>query len=210
MNYYNEFDPKSAAWLRELRASNQAHQANTSFYQSMRDTLGTIPKPFQAICSSLRFSIDHCARILACWLRPKPEFLHNFRKLLEHSDCFFGISTDLILEVVSPLSFGDRRIAFLDSSCAIPARFLQLSPFGIHRNMSTFGFDLDGLETSYHKIGKHVRLLDSVCSPISISRRIFENRTLHQHGGTHVVFRTLCTFLKLPCADYGAIPQIFK
>ena len=209
MNYYNEFDPKSAAWLREL-ISNPIPPVNISSYQAARGTSGKAPKPFPATCNFSYSSIGRYARFRACGQRPKLESLRSSRTNLGQMGYAFGIVSSLNLEAASLLFAGDKLTPFRGFSCATLARTSLPWPSYRHPSMSTFDFDLVVSEKSYRNCGTYARLLDSGDLPISTLLRILENKTRRLFSRTDGAFRIACTVFRLAYGNYKPIAFICK
>jgi hypothetical protein len=174
MNYYNEHDPKAAAWLRELKSSILILNMNNAFYQATHGMLGKAPKLFPAIYNLLRCDAAHFFRVLAYELNPIRDALRRTRISLALSDCASESESGLSLEVVLILSFAGKLILDLDFSNATHELFLQRELFGIHLSMSISGSVPDQSENFYRTLCKH-DWLSSVGANPYISNHIREN-----------------------------------
>lgn len=161
MNFYNENDPKAAAWLRELIKRDliapgvvdersiipaiQAHLAGTSFDQGGRGMSGRAPRPFPATSNFQRYATAHSFRAPACGQDPKPEPRRKTRRPLGPLGYSFESGPSSNQASASLLSSGDKSTRARDSAFSI--RELSLRPWrvGSRLSMSTSGFALASL-----------------------------------------------------------------
>jgi hypothetical protein len=86
VNYYNEIDGKTAAWLRELIHTTQDRLEDNSFGQEACDMLDKEPIPLKATRSSpLPYRLQH-VHVRACGLFQEPCFPRRTHKHAERPD----------------------------------------------------------------------------------------------------------------------------
>lgn len=182
MNFYNEHDPKAAAWLRELIALIRVLQMDTSCGPIERGRWGIKPTPFQAICSFWSSAIGRFARILACAPHPERGIRRSFHRLLVHLDYIAETVQDWNLEIASLLCVGDTRIPFQDCAGETLSPILPLAPFGRHQNKSISDSGLAELGTSCHNGDNHALLPDLGDSSSDTQRHTFVNKSFLREG----------------------------
>lgn len=82
MNYYNEFDPKIAAWLTII----QVRLVDSSFGQEAYGMSGKVPTPSTATCNYSMTAKPLSADGQAYGQSPEPYSLRSSRMLAEHQD----------------------------------------------------------------------------------------------------------------------------
>lgn len=190
MNYYNEHDPKTAAWLRELiksghiapgvvTVSTLTPRMGISSDQSGRGRLDTESIPSAATCSFLSFATARYAQTQACVPHLKHGTHHNSRRLLVHQDCIVGISLDWSLVIASPLFADDTLNPSQDCGDETPSLTSPLWRDGKRQNTSISDFDLGELGKPYRNDGTHVQSLDWDDSSTGRRHRTSENRIFH-------------------------------
>ena len=135
--YYNEFDPKAAAWI--ITNSSLVLLVNSAYDHEAHDKLGIIPKPSQATCCFLRCAKHHSVLALAYGLSQELFPLHRTHNSLEHLGYFYGNELNCYLEVVFLLIFLGISTPFLGFLSAIHELFLK--PLLSYTHQNTFFFD---------------------------------------------------------------------
>ena len=152
MNFYNEHDPKAAAWLRELiaaklipdgivdeRSITEAPklQAGSSYDQADYGTSGIAPKPFPATWSSLFGDFFQRAQIVACERFPTPASHRRIDTNGEHLDSKYRNASDCCQGRVFCESSPDIRFAYLDELDETCEPMPQIARGGNHQSKST-------------------------------------------------------------------------
>jgi len=153
MNYYNDNDPKSCAWLRELIAatSSQDQMAGSAFYPEAHDTLDKEPTQTQATGCFSHFSMPRCVLCLVCEPSQEPLFPHKTHTPWEHLGCAVGSEQGLNLDSVCPLIAVGIWLLVRDCACATRALFGRYGRDGRHLNTSTSDSVLAGHGTSFRR-----------------------------------------------------------
>ena len=139
MNYYNEHDPKTAAWLRELigrglipdgvvTGLGQALRGCSASCRAARGTLDKEPIPLTAICNSVSFSIVRSSRSPACGRHQERETLHTTRTPSERSGYACENESDLspVTVFFCPLAIQRTPIWFSFMKCSHALRYARL------------------------------------------------------------------------------------
>lgn len=166
--YYNENDPFTAQWLRNLidqgliapgdvvvTQTDPVRLVDSAFGRLVHDRWGTKPKRAAAICSFLSFAMPHCVRAPACGRHPIREIRHMIRIGMEQLGCGGGSEQDYCMATAWLLFFVDISARVLDFVYAILVLPGQLWPDGNHQNTSTFGLGLGVWEISFRNYDKH-------------------------------------------------------
>lgn len=157
MNYYNEHDPKTAAWLRQLIAAGliphgivtglgQALRGCSASCRAARGTLDKEPIPLTAICNSVSFSIVRSSRSPACGRHQERETLHTTRTPSERSGYACENESDLSPVTVFLLSAGDTENSYLVFFHEMFSRTSLRSTSCTHQNKATCYSDPEGQE----------------------------------------------------------------
>lgn len=151
--YYNEFDPKAAAWLRELikmgliapgevdersivdvKPEDLVRSGCSAFCLGEHDTLDTAPRPFRATLSSSQIAKRHSSHVLVYEQGLIPGSLRKTRKPLARLGCAFGTEVGLSLAVAYPLCAVDKSLLALDYVYATLELVAPLLRDGTHQN----------------------------------------------------------------------------
>jgi hypothetical protein len=208
--YYNENDPKAAAWLRELiKASAPTLRAGSASGQSRHGMLGIKPTPFPATCRAPYFSTAHCAHAQACGRDQAREFRCMLHTPLARWGYAGEIAPGLNRAVASPSFSGDTAARARDSACASPSLSVPPAHGGTHPSMSISGSAQDEHEMSCRTPGRREDdPSPSGCFSSDMPRRISASKIGYQTARTRTAFRNgRMLWFSLPhyATSYGAI-----
>lgn len=137
MNYYNEWDKPTAAWLQELILI-QVQKGRSACGQSVHDMLDIRPKPFQATCNFWSFAILQNVRVQACAQYLKHDIRHKIRSISARSYCTYGIESGWSLEAFSLWFLRGISPLLLDYVDETPSQTLCCWPAYIRQNITTY------------------------------------------------------------------------
>lgn len=155
--YYNEFDAKTAAWLRELIKIARGLQVSSSCDQEAGGKLGTEPKPFLATWCYLLIVASLVSRALVCGQLQEHEILRMPGMNVVRFDYFCRSVKAMRQQEFAPLCVPDK--SFPCTACGNGTRE-QFESFAFlctpeNRSFSLLaeGLDETGLRTQRMALG---------------------------------------------------------
>lgn len=184
MNYYNEFDPKAASWLRELIAS-QVLLGSSASDPARRGKLDTEPKPFQATCNFERCATGRSVHAQAYALRRERAPHRKIHTPSVRSGWFSESESSCFQEAVFLWRVADTGTPVLGYASATHEQSSPPERVGKRRNTSTSDFGQAELETKRRTFCKCGMLLGWVGASSERPPRISAHKIESLFAGTN-------------------------